>query len=218
MLNLQERVYKNAKAKKIELISPKLTDFRANEIAKRYTNNLNYWIKDWVPQDIIKMREVVGQMAIEGKSSKAIADYISQRFGIEQRHAKFLARNESAIATTSYLQAKYKEEGFTHFKWGASMDERTRELHRELNGQIFKFSEPPIIDKRTGQRGLPGETYNCRCVIIPVIDKNFLERRRAMFKANNSLIGKIKKIFSWYNINGLELYTRKGKIPITLPI
>ena len=80
MLNLQDRLYKNAESKKIELISPKLTDFKANEIAQRYTENLNYWIKNWTAEDIVRMRDVVGQMAIEGKSRVDIANYISKEF------------------------------------------------------------------------------------------------------------------------------------------
>lgn len=193
MQDLQERVYKNAKEKKIELITPKLTEFRQNEIAKRYTNNLNFWIQNWTGDEIIRMREAVGQMAIEGKSSKTIQEYIAKEFGVSQRHAKFLARNESAIATTSYLSAKYQEEGFTHFKWVTNIDGRERPSHKKLNGEICSFDNPPIIDERTGQKGLPGETYNCRCLFVPIANKEFLENRRKLFKVNNSLTGKLKK-------------------------
>lgn len=192
MLDLQKRLYNNAKKQKIELITPKLTEFRRNEIAKRYTENLDFWIKDWLPQDIIKMRETVGQMAINGKSRKDIENYIVKEFGKDQRKARFLARNESAIATTSYLQAKYKDEGFTHYKWITNLDGRERESHRELNGKVFSFDNPPIIDERTGQRGLPAETYNCRCLMSPVINKEFWNNRRQLYKAQNSLIEKIK--------------------------
>lgn len=191
MKNLQDRVYKNAKQHKIELITPKLDDFMQDEIAKRYTENLDFWVKNWTEDQIVKMRNQVSVMANVGKSTKAIADYIQKEFGISQNHAKFLARNESAIATSSYLSAKYESEGFTHFKWHTIMDGRERQLHKQLNGQIFRFAEPPIIDERTGQRGLPGQTYNCRCTFSPVINGEFLKNRKEMFKANNSLLEKI---------------------------
>lgn len=195
MLNLQDRLYKNAESKKIELISPKLTDFKANEIAQRYTENLNYWIKNWTAEDIVRMRDVVGQMAIEGKSRIDIANYISKEFGIAQRHAIFLARNETAIATTSYLQAKYKEEGFTFFRWHTNIDGRERPLHKELNGKVFRFDNPPIIDERTGQTGLPGETYNCRCTLSPIASPEFWDNRKKLYKANNSFINKLQGMF-----------------------
>lgn len=195
MMNLQDRVYKNAEQQKIELITPKLTDFRANEIAKRYTENLNFWIKNWTSENIIRMREVVGQMAIDGKSRVDISNYISKEFGISQRHAMFLAKNETAMATTSYLTAKYKEEGFVFFKWRTNIDGRERPLHKELNGHIFRFDNPPIIDERTGQTGLPGETYNCRCTFTPVATLEFWENRRKIFKAQNSLASRLKQLF-----------------------
>ena len=199
MQNLQERVYKNAADKKIELITPKLTDFRANEIAKNYTNNLDYWIKNWTEERIIKMRETVGIMAIDGKSTKTIAEYIQKEFGISERHAKFLARNESAMATTSYLEAKYKEEGFTHFKWHTNIDGRERESHRKLNGETCSFDNPPIIDERTGEKGLPGQTYNCRCTFTPVIDKEYWDNRKKLYKAQNSFFDRLKGMFNGKN-------------------
>ena len=167
MQDLQERVYKNAQDRKIELITPKISDFRANEIAKNYTNNLDFWIKNWLESEdfnnvtIPKMRETVGQMAIEGKSTKDIENYLLQSFTKSKKHAKFLARNETAIATSSYLSAKYQEEGFESFKWITNLDGRERPEHRQLNGQVFQFNDPPVIDLRTGQKGLPGQTYNC---------------------------------------------------------
>ena len=203
MQDLQERVYKNANANKIELITPKLTEFRKSEIARRYTENLEFWIKGWYSDHIVAMREVVGKMAEDGKSLKTIGEYLHKEFGVDERHAKFLARNESAIATTSYLAAKYEEEGIEYFRWIVNLDNRERPWHRTLGtvgpdgkGNIYRFDDPPIINEKTGQKGLPGYDYNCRCTLAPIIDKDFFERRRKLYKANNSLIGKVKKFFN----------------------
>ena len=217
MFDLQLRFKKNMAEHKITTISPELTDFRANKIAQNYTNNLKFWIKKWQPEHMIKMREVVGQMAIDGKSIKTIAEYIQKEFKIDQNKAIFLARNESAIATTSYLQAKYQEEGFTHYKWITNIDGRERKLHREHNGKIFRFDQPPIIDERTQQRGNPAETYNCRCLMAPYFDKDFIERRK-ITRVNNGgkgsgnfghkgrpgKIGGSQKTESWYDESVLK--------------
>ena len=167
--DLQDRTIKMFQQNKIQTIAPKMTDFRAKEMAEKYTDSLEYYIKDWQQNEIVKMREVVGQMAIDGESRVTIANYIESQFKVSQRKAKFLARNESSIAVAEYLKAKYQEEGFEEFKWITNIDGRERELHKELNGKIFRFDDPPVIDERTGQRGLPGETYNCRCKFIPVL-------------------------------------------------
>lgn len=203
MTDLQERVYKNAKERKIELITPKLSNFRKNEIAKNYTNNLNFWIKNWSTSEnfnnvtIPKMRAEIGRMAIAGKSTKDIENYLLSSFTKCKRHAHFLAFNETKIATTSYLTAKYKEEGFTHFKWIHTGAARVpRPYHKDiLNGQIFPFNEPPIIDEATGQRGMPGEIYNCHCKFEPVINDEWLANRRKLFKAQNSLFNTLKEFF-----------------------
>lgn len=174
-LDLQERTINNFKKNKIQVIAPKMSDFRAKQLAENYTENLEFYIKKWQPEEIVKMREVVGQMAIDGESRITIANYIEKQFKVSQRKAKFLARNESSIATTEYLSAKYQEEGFEEFEWVTNLDGRERKLHKELNGKIFRFDDPPIIyiDEKKGivQRGLPGETYNCRCTFIPVLKK-----------------------------------------------
>lgn len=181
MLDLQKRTFKTLEEKKIPVIYPKLTDFTSNEIARKYTDNLDYWIKNWAETDIPKMREVVGQMAIEGQSTKTIANYIQKEFDVSSKSkALFLARNETGLATTSYLEAKYRQEGFERFKWHTILDGRERKLHKELNGQVFRFDDPPIIYEYKGiqQRGLPKETFNCRCSFSPVFDKDFLLNRR----------------------------------------
>ena len=72
------------------------------------------------------------------------------------------------------------------------MDGRERELHKQLNGQVFRFDDPPVIDERTGQKCLPAQTYNCRFTFSPVINGEFLKNRRQMFKAQNSLLERIK--------------------------
>lgn len=181
MQNLQKRTYALAQKKKIELISPKLTDFRANAVYKNYVESLDYNIKGWVQSDITKMRETVSQMALEGKGIKTIADYIQGRYGVDQKKALFLARNENAIATSEYLAAKYQEEGITHFKWLTAKDERVREDHKKLHGKIFTFDNPPVVDSRTGAKGLPGEYYNCRCRLEPVVTSDWLENRRKIY-------------------------------------
>jgi uncharacterized protein with gpF-like domain len=44
-----------------------------------------------------------------------------------------------------------------------------REYHRDvLHGTICKLSDPPVIDKRTGEKGIPGQLPFCRCTMRPV--------------------------------------------------
>ena len=178
--DLQKRVNKNFEQKKIEVIEPKLDDKMARVIKENYIENMNFYIKKHNQEETAKLREVIGQMVLEGKSQKTITEYIINNFEQDARHAKFLARNEAGIVTTEYLKERYINEGYNKFKWITNLDGRERPLHKELNGKIFSFDDPPIIDERTGQRGLPKETYNCRCTFVPVIDKEFIKRRKGI--------------------------------------
>lgn len=191
-LDLQDRLYKNAHKHKIDFITPRLDDFQLQEIYKNYVDNLDFWIKSFSEQETIKMRETILQMVLDGKTTPTIADYIQKRYGICKRKALFLARNENAIATTSYLKSKYKAEGFKYFRWHDSHDERVRPHHRELgkkennkfgiNGSnIFELDNQPIINEKTGQRGLPGEDYNCRCIMSAYVDAQLYERLHNLY-------------------------------------
>lgn len=178
ILNVEKRVYENFKTNKIETITPKMSDAIAKQFGEEYTDNLKFNIKKWLPEDIVKMREVVGQMAIEGESRITIRQYIENRFKVSQSKAKFLARNESKLAVTEYLKAKYQSEGSEEFTWYTSQDERVRDDHKELHGKTFRYDNPPIIDKRTGTRGMPGEYYGCRCTFVPVFSKQIVASRK----------------------------------------
>ena len=58
-----------------------------------------------------------------------------------------------------------RKTGSNKYKWRTQKDSRVRLTHRKLEGKIFSFDKPPIIDGRPLH---PGEDYNCRCVAIPV--------------------------------------------------
>lgn len=172
VLDIEKRANENMRNNKIEVIQPKMSDFIAKQFSENYTDTIRFDIKNALPEQIVKMREVVGQMAIEGESRLTIQRYIENNFVKDQKKAKFLARNESSIAVTEYLKAKYQENGSEEFKWIANLDERVRDEHKKLNGTIHRYDNPPIIDERTGTRGMPGEFYNCRCTFVPIFKKS----------------------------------------------
>lgn len=205
-LDLQNKLYADAKKHKIALISPKLDDFRLQEIHKNYVDNLHFWIKSFTETETVKMRQDLLQLVLDGKSTKTIAEYIQKRYGVNKRKALFLARNENAIATSSYLIAQYKNNGFKYYRWNDSHDERVRELHRELgkkennkygiNGSnIFEFDNPPVIyqQEKNGvivkqERGNAGQTYNCRCTMSPYVDKDLFNRLHELYNRQNQKV------------------------------
>lgn len=166
----QNEVKKNIKH--LNIIEPELSEAQKQEIAQSYTNNMRFYIKDFEEKRIPEMRRKIAQMVLDGYRTDHIQKMLEQEYGIMSRKAEFLAQNETTIMLAQYKRVTYQEMGFDKFIWRTIMDGRERPLHEELNGKIFRYDNPPIIDERTGLRGLPGQTYNCRCEAIPYRDDN----------------------------------------------
>lgn len=106
-----------------------------------------------------------------GSGRAEIFEHLRHIEGMAERRARFIARDQTAKITAAYNAERAKSVGVRKFEWrhsGGGVE--PRELHVRYDGQIFEYDNPPVIDERTGERGLPGQIYNCRCVAIPVID------------------------------------------------
>jgi SPP1 gp7 family putative phage head morphogenesis protein len=163
--------------KHLNVIEPYLSEEDKKELARVYTENVAYYtIKDFDINRIPKMREMVQQFVTQGYRLDKIEEYLQKEYGIMKRKAQFLARNETPILLAEVKKAHYQAMGFDKFIWKCIGDNRTRDLHRHLNNTTWSYDRPPIIDERTGQTGLPGETYNCRCTAIPYASDTSLSK------------------------------------------
>ena len=149
--------------KKINVIEIELTPEQKDIIAKEYTENMKYFIKDWEEKRIPEMRRKVQQLVLEGYREDKIQKLLMTEYHIAENKAKFLAQNETSILLAEVKKATYQAMGFDKFIWRTIIDSKERPLHRELNGTTWRYDNPPVIDERTGERGLPGYAYNCRC-------------------------------------------------------
>lgn len=162
-------VKKNIKT--LNIIEPELSEQQKDEIAKAYTNNMHdYVIKDFAKERIPEMRAKIQELVLQGYRQDKIQELLQKEYGFMARKAKFLAQNETTIMLAEYKKVTYKEMGFDKFIWRTITDGRERELHKALNGTVWRYDDPPVIDERTDQKGLPGQTYNCRCEQIPYHD------------------------------------------------
>lgn len=156
--------------KNINVITPELTETQKQEISKTYTENMQFYVKGWTEERIIKMREKVQEAVLNGYRPDTVQKMLETEYGIGAKKAKFLAQNETCIMLASYKKATYTEMGFDKFIWRTITDGKERPLHKELNGTTWRYDDPPVIDERTGEKGLPGQTYNCRCEAQPFRD------------------------------------------------
>lgn len=119
--------------------------------------------------------EIEGEVMRSIQSGRGMADlqpFLENRHGVSKRRAALIARDQTSKATTAINRARMQGLGVKKFKWLHSAGgKEPRPLHlNTLNGKIFSFDDPPVIDERTGERGLPGQLINCRCRMVPVIE------------------------------------------------
>lgn len=165
------------------VIPPKLTPEMRRNIADTWAQNLKLDIKKWSAQSIFDLRQDVMQNAFAGFRSENMINMIQGTHDVSKRKAKFLARQETSLLMSKFREERYKDVGVSRYKWSTSHDGRVRGSpaaraenpsatgdHYHLDGKIFFFSSPPVVDPRTGRRANPGEDYNCRCIARPVFD------------------------------------------------
>lgn len=114
--------------------------------------------------------------AMAGNNMTGLIGKIQDAAGIEKRRAKNIALDQTRKAYNTINGARMAAAGVKKFEWVHSGGgQRPRHHHitpypAGLNGGIFELDKPPIIDPDTGERGLPGAAYNCKCTMAPVVE------------------------------------------------
>lgn len=119
--------------------------------------------------------EIEGAVMRSIQSGRGMADLVPElekRGGVTSRRARLIARDQTSKATTAINKARMDGLGIKKFKWlHSGGGKEPRRLHKDvLNGKVFSMDDLPVIDERTGERGLPGQLINCRCRMVPVVD------------------------------------------------
>lgn len=107
------------------------------------------------------------EAVVQGGRASEIAAEIMRSGDVSRSRAETIARTEVSRTQVELAKANAMSVGSTHFIWRTVGDSRVRETHRELNGQSFRWDEPPECDP--GHHALPGGIWNCRCWAEPVI-------------------------------------------------
>lgn len=106
-----------------------------------------------------------------GEGARTLLEEIRHTGTVTEKRAKFIAVDQTRKITTASNSERMKAAGIRKAIWrhsGGSAE--PRKLHLKLDGEIFDLDNLPVIDERTGQRGLPGELPNCKCFWTPVVD------------------------------------------------
>lgn len=124
-------------------------------------------------------QDVINELArgfSSGMDYASIARQIALRAGISQKRANTLARTEGhRVENEAKSQCMHdaRDRGADVLKqWDSTLDNVTRDTHRELDGQIRELDEPFVIQSsgakamRPGGFGIAKEDVNCRCCML----------------------------------------------------
>lgn len=188
LTDLRENQYKNAPKVNIDLSE---LDKESKKIAEDYTYNMQYWVKGWEEKNIVKMRQDVLEMVRKGVRQEQITKYFEDRWKIAKNKAKFLAENESGLASSVIFATRSQQMGCKYFEWLPSNSKEKRKLHEFYYHKIFSFDNPPIIDEKLGIKGLPQQIWNCKCYFASIYNPN-------LYKDRKTLISNVQKLYRKY--------------------
>ncbi len=163
---------------------------------RRYDKNVNFvlgvdplknepWLtgvlKDWTAQNvgliqgipdfaIDSMQTTVMQSVLRGDSRTFLKSQLAKILTDSDKRLKLIARDQTNKLYGALTKFRSQANGWDFYEWSNSNDSRVRPDHRtRLDGKIWRFSQPPIITttgKLAGQRGVPGDAIQCRCVSL----------------------------------------------------
>lgn len=123
-------------------------------------------IKRMADEHIADLEQTLRVGQGKGLRHEQIAKQIDERLNVGRNRARLIARDQTQKITSQINTARQQAAGIEEFKWSTSRDGAVRPSHAELEGRIFRYDNPPIVDD---EPTLPGLPVQCRCIAIPII-------------------------------------------------
>lgn len=192
-------------AKKMKYVALPLTykEYEYNQMTKAIERNFRL-IKS-MPEDLkVVLNHKYTSTLIEevAKGTLKRGTFASMLESHGNKHAKLVARTETAKLQTAITESRAKDVGSVAYIWLASNDKRTRQSHKDMNGVVVFWrpdSQKPLLDK---MRGNAGEFPNCRCDAQAIVDIADLDK--SSYKVYDYRIDKVITMSKKDLIDALE--------------
>lgn len=182
-----KRAYFDYAAKKGKLVNPDFDFNLQDAVALAWVENkktkivreANAFTLEEISDAVV---ESIEEALKEGFSESETIDQIVDRideiydFAVKGR-AERIARTEIVSASNAGGWHGMKDAGAEKKEWLATSDDKTRESHRQLDGEVVSIGEK-FVSPVTGEKlefpgdpsAEPSEIVNCRCTVIPVVE------------------------------------------------
>lgn len=117
------------------------------------------------------------QMQNGGTNIAQLKKELKEAGDISVRRAGNIALDQTRKTFSAITQSEFRKYGIKKFKWlhiGGTAHPRKYHMDdfpKGLNGGIFDLDDPPVIEPKTGIKGIPAQLPFCRCVMCAVIDE-----------------------------------------------
>lgn len=117
-----------------------------------------------------------------GLLPREVAKQIEDEYGVSQRRARFIARDQTAKVNGELAKQRQVDAGYEYFRWLDGDDERVRASHRAIaeadvgyGKGVYRWGDLPVNER--GERIQPGSDFQCRCSSRP-LRNSVVERNR----------------------------------------
>lgn len=124
-----------------------------------------------IPQQYLdRVGGTVYRSITSGQGLKELMPRIEEYGKMTEKRAHRIALDQTRKAYNSINADRLTKIGIKEFEWvHTAGSNKPRQDHIEMDGNIYSFDDLPVIDENTGERGIPGQAINCRCIMRPII-------------------------------------------------
>lgn len=130
-------------------------------------------IKDLGAQHLSDISGMVMRAVAQGGDLQTLSEGLQEQYGITQRRARLIARDQNSKATSTISRAQQASVGITEGIWRHSHAGKVpRRSHVKASGQVFNLKDGMELEENGKMiRTWPGVEINCRCFWKPVLPK-----------------------------------------------
>jgi len=116
----------------------------------------------------------------KGATEQGCLNILRYRFPLLiSKRIKLIARSDPHFASSALTKARSEDLGISCFIWTTRHDNLVRHAHDNLDGVVVFWNDLPSPENLVGMGPIlgyygPGESYNCRCVAVPIFSFNDL--------------------------------------------
>lgn len=117
--------------------------------------------------DLVKrIQTVTTNSLISGETVGSLQKKLKAEFELSDARARLIARDQTNKLNADLNRIRQQQAEVNKYTWRTSRDERVREDHRRVNGEVYEYGEPTGV--KSGAE--PGQDIQCRCIAQGVIE------------------------------------------------